>query len=315
MKRNRSGIFAEISVICKRSYIVVVFLFLGTILLNSITAFALNEDYLDESKWSDNNNVTSEVLNKKSAGNILNGIFKYYIDNNNGSIYLYFSVTESSLNADNADVRISINAKSETESYAFSIDKNGMCDALNEEPKLFSVQQNFRYYSDTDSGLYIAGVQSDNSEQLTFEIRLYINGHVYRIADNIVTKPAEKTTTVKSSKTTTAKSNKTDKTGNSTATSGKSSTVAATTKFSGTPASTKPTTQTETEAYENSIEEAAGYSETVNEAAEDTSEPKIILSETAKICLGIGAAVCVIGLAFLILSVIAAAKEKRNTEE
>lgn len=318
MKHSRESSNTDIFIICKLGFAVAVFLFLATTLLASVNAYALNDDYLDESKWSDSANVSSVVLNKKSNDNSLSGVFKYYIDNGNGNLYLYFSITESSLNANNNDVRINIYSESESESYTFSVDKDGICDALNEEEKLFEVHQSFEYYSATDSGLYITGIHPDIREQLIIDISLYINGHKYIIADSLELQPPAESTTLKSAQNTTAKSAKTtaksnsnDKTDKSEA-ADKMSTAAGTTKFSGTPVPTQQQSQTQAALYEDSDEGSADYNSTENQSAtaESADKAKVTLSKTAKICLYSGSAAAAAGLIFLVLSVIAHVKEK-----
>lgn len=316
MRQNNCRIFKEELFLGKRSCIVAVFLFMSLILLSPVTVFAMNEDYLDESKWSANSNVTSVGLNKKSLDNTLSGVFKYYIDNNR-NMYMYFSITESSMNQNNKDVRININVKSESESYMFSIDEHGMCDALNEEAKLFDVQQNFTYYSNTDSGLYLAGVHTDISEDLIFEIRLYINGHVYRILDNVDVNISKEATDAASSNTTADKSKKTTVSAASDKGAGNASTVSGTTKFSGTPAAASSASETETTPSNNSsYGEAVTDYDTEEDTAENenddgTNKAKATLSKTAKTWLGVGSAAAGTGVIVLTAAVITHIKENK----
>ncbi|MFR5875852.1 MAG: hypothetical protein ACLUFN_05125 [Eubacterium sp.] len=315
MNYNNVRIFANKFILCKCGYIVAVFLFFAVILFNSVTAFALNEDYLDESKWADSNNVTSLGLDKKSFDHKLNGVFKYYIDSSNGDIYLYFSITESSLDVNSDDVKININIKSNTENYIFSIDKHGMCDAQNEEYKLFSVQQNFGYYDSTDGGLYIAGVHADNYEQLILGIKLYINGHIYKIIDNIIVQKPEEIKSEKSVKTTSAavKSGKASASNKSEQSSNNIGSTVGSTKFSGEPVATESTSHTEDVSYFESAQTSNNGSDSYNTSvAENEQAKKSSISETAKRWLSIGAAVGAVGFILLTAAVITQKSEKNK---
>ena len=107
-----------------------------------ITSFALDYDYLNAEKWNNSQNVRSVNISKNSAGNKLDGVFKFYRDYDSSCLYLYFFVEENTLK-DYQDVKISLTVNNDYMGYSFSIDANGMCDQQNEEQSVFQVCQNF----------------------------------------------------------------------------------------------------------------------------------------------------------------------------
>lgn len=160
--------------------------------IGSINVYAYNADYLEESKWQSNNKVITMNVEKESNVHTLRGIFKYYADGEEGCLYTYFSVTESSIGENNEDVRIHYEVYTEKEEYSFSIDKNGMCDALEEEEKVFDVYGNFSTSRKTQEGMYITGVRIKEFEEASsIDVSIYINGHIYRIAQGIELKQNE----------------------------------------------------------------------------------------------------------------------------
>lgn len=190
-----------------------------------ITSFALDYDYLNAEKWNNSQNVKSVNINKNSAGNKLDGVFKFYRDCDNNCLYLYFFVEENTLK-DYQDVKISLTVNNDYMVYSFSIDANGMCDQQNEEQSVFQVCQNFSSYSGTSSGLYMAAVQSDALSNSLVDIALYINGCRYLILESIKMQTAGTTAGVN----TTARATQNAK--NPTAKSGKAGTAKeSTTKF------------------------------------------------------------------------------------
>lgn len=163
--------------------------------MSVVRGYAFNADYLDADKWNSNNKVTTMYIEKESNVHRLEGIFKYYADGEEGCIYTYFSVSESSVDENNEDVRIHYDVYTQKEEYSFSIDKNGMCDTLEEEKKAFEVYENFSTNRKTQEGMYITGVRiKEFDSNSSVDVSFYINGHIYRIAKGIELKQAEETT-------------------------------------------------------------------------------------------------------------------------
>ena len=160
--------------------ILLTFVSLFLILIQPLNAFAFNSDYLDVEKWAFNENVTSVYLDKKSSGENLEGFFKYYVDGNDASVYTYFSITESSLSSDNNDVRIQYSIVESQDSYGFAIDKDGICDALENEVSVMDVYENYSYHKNSDSGTYLSAIKFDDYEEKYIDISLFVNGHIYR---------------------------------------------------------------------------------------------------------------------------------------
>lgn len=208
------------------------------LIIQPMTVFAFNSDYLQLEKWGDSKNVTAIYLDKESSGGELEGFFKYYINGNEGSIYTYFSITETSLNSQNNDVRIQYSITSSSENYDFAIDAAGICDAMENEISIFDTYANFSYHPNSDTGTYLSAVQFDNLDEKFVDISLFVNGHIYRnIVRNmhVYVQPESKSTAIaertKGSSSKQSSNKNSDKTNAGNAVNGKNSN-ADTTKFS-----------------------------------------------------------------------------------
>jgi hypothetical protein len=307
MKRCNRCIFANYSKVCKVNKVIASFLFLFATFFANINAYAMNDDYLDESEWLINNNASVIQLSKQCAGNTLNGLFEYVVDDSDGCIYMYFSITESTLSVDYSDVKINVCAKTSSEKFNFSIDENSMCNSDNESAKYFTVNQNFEYYYATDSGLYIAAIETNISEKINYSINLYVNGHIYFITDNIYVDPPIETTTSKTSK---QKPNS-NKSKSSTKSKTSKSTTTKATKFSGTPATTKSSKQSVNAAQADSADGAIIVTASTLNNSESQEENTVQTStiQKRKLYLIIGTSVASIGLLFIITALIVRNKE------
>jgi hypothetical protein len=310
MKRSKCYSFASSFALCKSSLLIAFVLFLSIIICSSINAFALNQDYLDNSYWIDNSDYSVTQIHKKSVGNTLDGISKYYIDNDDCEMYFYFSVSESSMDVDYADVKINFDAKSENDKYEFSVDSSGMVDYTSQSAENFNVLENFEYFYESDSGIYIAGIETNNREKLNFNISLYINGHKYLIYQNLALEPTEETTTQKSVKTTVAKTTKQSK---KTVTTAKSGNTKSTTKFSGTPAQTKSSANLTTTSSTATNEVATSVLQCADVVADSSTQSSGInlLSNKKNLFICIGCAVALVGLIVLIISLIVKKREDK----
>lgn len=302
--------------------ILLTFVSLFLILIQPLNVFAFNSDYLDVEKWAFNENVTSVYLDKKSSGENLEGFFKYYVDENDASVYTYFSITESSLSSENNDVRIQYSIVESRDSYGFAIDKDGICDALENEVSVMDVYENYSYHKNSDSGTYLSAIKFDDHEEKYINISLFVNGHIYRniikemqlcVDEDINSQTDESDSksnsnsnahgkaTTKKSKTTTKKN-----------TSSKNST-SGTTKFSQNEIFTTASPQKESK-YESN-DNSGGYEDTAENPVSSyefqsahTGSNK--LTKTAKITLIISGVFALIGILLILIGVFCKTKKE-----
>ena len=148
-----------------------------------INACALNLDYLNNEKWLGNSNVTMYSISKTSIKGELKGKFGYYGDGSDMSVYTYFRVVESTYSP-TSDVRIHYTISTADEDYSFSVDENGMCEAAGQSDVAVDVKSNFEYGE--EDGCFISGAQYKGGEsEIRVKVDFYINGHIYRVKDNI----------------------------------------------------------------------------------------------------------------------------------
>lgn len=298
---------------CKPFSVAVALLFFCLILANTVPCFALNANYLDESKWVADSKTTTLLLDgKTSVNNTLDGVFKYYVDNENYCLYMYFSITESSITESNNLVKISATVNTSAYEYKFSIDENGICDSLSEEENIFTVQQNFSTTS--NGGIFIAGFQFSNKSQSTVDIDLYINSHKYSIIDGIIMEPVATTTTAKSKKSSSTKSSKTTKKATAKSNNAKVSTTQ-TTKFSGVAETTSAIAKSSAATNQSENDTSTSESDINDSETVQMTQSKAKLSPTAKVLLITSATICAAGLIFLLLALIAKFKEKQYEKE
>ena len=189
----------------------------------SCSSQAMNVDYLDQLKWSNNSNVTFEEIETGGLGKELFGVFGYYVDSEM-CIYTYFSVTETNIDYYAENVIISYVFNVAGEEYTVGVGVDGEMDSSPEAKKLFNAESNF---SDAKNGRYLSAVQYLGKEKsISADVYFYVNKR-YIIKNNITieipeTTALSKETTTKSSTTkragsTSSAKTKTEKTTASTA--------------------------------------------------------------------------------------------------
>ena len=162
------------------------------LLLPACGAQALNEDYLNSDRWQRNNNVTWEAFDA------LSGTLGWYVDSER-CFYTYFAVDVSLLPNDLSNVKIQFTATTDTETYSFAVDKDGMCDNPSaEEPEQFEVASNF---IDADSGWFLAAVQyKGKAETCHYQLRFYSGSRAIAVQGEFAADKPEETTTEKPAK-------------------------------------------------------------------------------------------------------------------
>lgn len=178
------------------------------------TAYSYNADYLNISKWSDSNKTVSASINKTGAFGVLDGFYKYYIDDVDNCIYFYFSINEDNI-YDNSDVTMEIVISNTYEEYLFVVDENGLVSDYSYADKFFDVYSNFTTYDNHD-GDYIVAVDINNGfDENDVSIAVHTRGkyviddlrNIKVVASHEVLPSAQspQKTTAKSSKVTTTK--------------------------------------------------------------------------------------------------------------
>lgn len=176
-------------------------------MIGTFSAYAMNLDYLEPSKWDNAGNITSVNIKKTSTDRELNGVMKYCTDEKEGCLYTAFFIEEPSLEVSRDDVRIKYEISGD-HSSAFAVCKDGIVDC-EKEPD-FSVYANFSVYEDySNAGCFIAALDFEKVKYDTaVRISLYVNGRFYNGIKTIIVpptkitadKPAKQTTSRKSSK-------------------------------------------------------------------------------------------------------------------
>lgn len=169
-----------------RRAVYVIFL-IALLFLPCKSVYAVEKSYLQPEDWINNSDIYSENISKKSNMHSIKGVFKYYFDSHNNVFYTYFSIAETSLSKNKCDIRVVYTIKNVFDTYIFSVDKDGVCDSSFNVDDYFTVNQNFTTYKDSNTGLYLSSVAIHNGcEHNDISVKFYVNGHVYKISDNVV---------------------------------------------------------------------------------------------------------------------------------
>lgn len=178
-------------------------------MIGTFSAYAMNFDYLEPSKWDNSRNITSVEVTKTSTDRELKGVMKYCIDEKEGCLYVAFFVTETSLYTSRDDVRIRFNISGDHRSE-FAVCKEGIVDC-EKEPD-FPVYQNFLVYEDDEiRGRFIAALDFGKVKYDTsVNISVCANGRYYNNVHTIIVPPTKANIT-KSAKATAQRTSK-DKT-------------------------------------------------------------------------------------------------------
>lgn len=168
----------------------------------SSTAFAFDSRYLEAAYWQEAD-TTKFAVYKSGAQGDLTGSVEYFTRDE--SVYFRFDLSESTENGNTNFTNIFFDFLSE--SYAFSVDKNGIFNMSSSEVegKYFNIGVSFEV-DDAGHGLCLIAMDiTDGIYTHYFDIFANINHHRYKIANRleIVTTPPPQTT--KPEKTTTQK--------------------------------------------------------------------------------------------------------------
>lgn len=168
----------------------------------SSTAFAFDSRYLETAYWQEAD-TTKLTIDKSGAQGDLTGSVEYFTRDE--SVYFRFDLSERTENGNTNVTNIFFDFLSE--SYAFSVDENGIFNMASSEVegKYFNIGASFEV-DDAGHGLCLIAMDiTDGIYTHYFDIFAYVNDHRYKIANRleIVTTPPPQTT--KPEKTTTQK--------------------------------------------------------------------------------------------------------------
>lgn len=238
-----------------------------------MTANAMDANYLEDSKWYHNENISTKKLDLKSNKNYLDGTLSYFFDNDDNCFYIKASVWESSVVKENNNVFFSFEIENDKENIAFSVNENGIDNEIYQER--YSTIQRFESDYNLQTGNYVVALKINNDELINYlSARLFINGHGYLLIEQMLldaTVKTEEQTTQNTAKT----SEKSTKTKESTTKFHATTTVtkSKTTKFYAEYVASETTEITE----ESSITEIKENSKSKQENMKETfSQPTII---------------------------------------
>lgn len=168
----------------------------------SSTAFAFDSRYLETAYWQEADTTKFTIDQGGAQGNLI-GSVEYFTHDE--SVYFRFDLSESTENDNTNGTSIFFDFSSE--SYAFSVNENGIFNMADSEVegKYFNIGASFEV-DDAGHGLCLIAMDiTDGIYTHYLDIHANINGHRYKIANalEIVTTPPPQTT--KPEKTTTQK--------------------------------------------------------------------------------------------------------------
>ena len=196
------------------------------LLSTSLCAYALDENYaLDIKQWTEFDGTRTELLNE----NGVNGFAKYYVDEDNRTVYVYINYFCADYKAEDNRVFVFVSAQNSTRTTSFCFDENGF---YGEENSDFKLVQNFGEATEYGQEIVFAFQFKNKSDFTTNQLKIYVtvNGANHGILDKSISLTPSKTTKATTQKTTKPKTTKQKTTKESKKTT-KSSNNKKTTKF------------------------------------------------------------------------------------
>lgn len=296
-----------------------------------VKVYAMNESLVQNTvEWREIDSII------QYSNDDFNGYTKYVFDEENGCFYVYLNFTDSRIDSSsNENIKLNFIIENSTESYIFSVDKNGLIDEWAEDK--VSVSVNFNASCKNQGGKMIAGIElkDKNARKLTNYVSCYyscgaeISAELFEnftldmyVPTTVKTTTQKKTTTKKS---TTEKSKKT--------TVSEKTTAVKTTKFSAsnTNSSKKTTTKfsaantTKFDAVSQNISEQSDeefWESQLSSVAEiadesDVEKTKTKMSSSAKAMLAVSAVLLAGGAALVLTGALKKGKtsSESDTEE
>lgn len=299
-------------------------LVIAFLMLSCMPVYGAEKSYFQPETWINNPDIYSENISKKSNSYKLDGVFKYYFDAQNNIFYTYFSITESTLSEDRCDIRLVYTVDNVFDTYSFSIDAEGICDTSYISNDYFTVEQIFSTYRDSCSGLYISSIMiNDGCTHNDISIKIYVNGHIYKIAENI---PLDKMTEKKAvsqselaESTVSSTSARDKKTSKTTTAKKKTTTKAKTTGATKFQYNSKASKYSSATSSENNTVPVGTTAVAEISQQEEHEEEKGSLTHSAKVCCIAAGVFASAGILFLLAGVFTksakAKKDKSDNEE
>lgn len=289
-------------------------------LLSSVFyCYAVDLDYMDETKWYHNDKILSKNIDMKCKSNSIDGVFRYFYNENDKCFYIMLLATESSIENDKQDVAIEYYIDNEYNNYNFNINSDGLV-VETEYAGMFNEKCNFSVDSD-GTVRCICAVEIDNKSLTNYvTIKAHINNDSYMLLENfaIETPVANDESTTKSVKTT--KKATTEKSKTKSKSSTKSSSKS--TKSS---AATTATTKFYDPDFVVSADEFSSYGSDTGEDAEtdedsgleldDTDRPTGELSIPTIILLVIAGCAAFAGLTYIVNALVTRAAKKDKIDQ
>lgn len=270
------------------------------ILLGSFCCcYAVDLDYLDESKWYHNDRVTTKTVSIKSTNNRFEGSYRYFYDKNDNCFYLMVLANEDSIDYSHKDISIEYSVVNNYDSYRFTVDSNGVVEE--EYGDRFVATTSFYTNTEDKTGRYISALDINNGCEINYlTIKIFFNGHSYLLIENFEADCSEEITENTDSSTLKSTTEANKATTNST----DDKTIKdSTTKFS---ADVRITNENETDKFDAVIESTekatdtdTGFATSVSQDFSN-SDDKGSLSTASKIMLGVASAVGAVGMAYII---------------
>ena len=168
----------------------------------SSTAFAFDNRYLEAAYWQEADTTKFTIDQGGAQGNLI-GSVEYFTRNE--SVYFRFDISESTENGNTNGTSIFFDFSSE--SYAFSVNENGIFNMADSEVegKYFNIGASFEV-DDAGHGLCLIAMDiTDGIYTHYLDIHANINDHRYKIANKLEIKTSPPPQTTKPEKTTTHK--------------------------------------------------------------------------------------------------------------
>lgn len=153
-----------------------------------VCAFAMDAGLIEHAaEWSDKAEFVPLKIETPFTNSNLKGYLLYYSDLATNRVYLHLGYsTEALSNGDT--VYLFFNVSNDTNEYAFSADKNGICEPDENVSKAFKVRTNFSNVQGNGQEIY-AEIEfvnkADKKLNNRIDISLNVNNTVFTISENI----------------------------------------------------------------------------------------------------------------------------------
>lgn len=290
-------------------------------LLSSVFyCYAVDLDYMDETKWYHNDKILAKTISMKCKTNSIDGAFRYFYNENDKCFYIMLLATESSIENDKQDIAIEYYIDNEYNNYNFNIDADGLVEKT-EYADIFNEKCDFYVNADEQTVRCISAVEIDNKSLTNYvTVKAHINNDSYMLLENFaIEKPVandESTTKVaKTTKKATTEKSKTKSKASSKSSSKSTKTSAATT---GTTKFYDPDFVVSADEFSSFGSDTGDDTETDEDAGlelDNTDRPKGELSIPTIILLVIAGCAAFAGLTYIVNALVTRAAKKDKIDQ